>query len=106
MNSIHKRIVQFYPESVPSDEYENILLRTIRVPKNLMYVTEHLPGSTYDVTDFPKADSLRAFADAAKKRNTTNDIPKGFSKAKRHQSVERGGAPNEYLSLNTSDPQY
>ena len=48
MTSIHKRVIQFYPESVPSNQYDNILLRTIRVPKNLMYVTAQLPGSTYD----------------------------------------------------------
>lgn len=49
-----------------------------------MYVTEHLPGSTYGVSD----DSLRAFGDASKKRNTTDanmDLRK-----KRYQSVERG----------------
>jgi hypothetical protein len=33
-----------------------------------MYVTEHLPGSTYGVTD----DSMRGFGDASKKRNTTD----------------------------------
>jgi|Laugresu1bdmlbsd_1035121.scaffolds.fasta_scaffold222889_2 hypothetical protein len=48
-----------------------------------MYVTEHLPGSTYGASD----DSLRGFGDAARKRNTTDanmDLRK-----KRYQSVER-----------------
>ncbi len=33
-----------------------------------MYVTEHLPGSTYGTGD----ESMRAFRDASKKRNTTD----------------------------------
>lgn len=64
-----------------------------------MYVTEHLPGSTYGVTD----DSMRGFGDASKKRNTTDAYID--QRKKRHQSVERGGQQpkGEYLSLNISD---
>ncbi len=67
-----------------------------------MYVTDHLPGSTYGVSD----DSLRAFGDISKKRNTTDSNMD--QRKKRYQSVERGGGQNqqsngEYLSLNISD---
>lgn len=64
-----------------------------------MYVTEHLPGSTYATGD----DSMRAFGDASKKRNTTDAYLD--HRKKRHQSVERNGQQpkGEYLSLNVSD---
>jgi hypothetical protein len=65
-----------------------------------MYVTEHLPGSTYATGD----DSMRGFGDASKKRNTTDANLE--QRKKRHQSVERNGQQQpkgEYLSLKVSD---
>ena len=54
-----------------------------------MYVTDHLPGSTYGVSD----DSLRAFGDVSKKRNTTD--ANMDQRKKRYQSVERGSGQNQ-----------
>lgn len=65
-----------------------------------MYVTEHLPGSTYGTGD----ESMRAFGDASKKRNTTDAYLD--QRKKRHQSVERNvqqHSKGEFLSLNVSD---
>lgn len=57
-----------------------------------MYVTERLPGSTYesgnieeDTLRFPDPNGFKI------KRNTTDiNMDKVFQRAKRHQSVERG----------------
>ncbi len=45
MPVIHKRVIKFFPES--AEGYDNVLLKTIKMPRNMMYVTEHLPGSSY-----------------------------------------------------------
>ena len=68
--------------------YDSILLQTIRVPKMLMHLTEHLPDSKYDSSENPNA--LRLFGGGAmsKKRNTTGmELNKAFKKkAKRGAS--------------------
>jgi NIMA (never in mitosis gene a)-related kinase 1/4/5 len=40
MNIIHKKIVRYFPEAQDNHQYENVLLKTIKLPRNLMYVTE------------------------------------------------------------------
>lgn len=82
MASVHKRAVAFFPESIASDQYENVLLRTIKVPRNLMYVTEQLPSSTYDL----KNVKSKADEDKIQKRNTAY-IDKVFHRAKLYQPV-------------------
>lgn len=47
MPSIKKRIELYYPER-KHDIEQNILLKTIRLPNNMMYLTDKLPGANYD----------------------------------------------------------
>lgn len=50
MPSVIRRMESCFPtQSLFEDEdEENILMKTIRVPKNLMYLTERLPKSCYE----------------------------------------------------------
>jgi hypothetical protein len=79
MTSIYKRIVSIFPEAnQPSNVYDNVLLRTIKVPRNLMYVTEQLPSSTYDPPASTLAKALPNLKPA--KRHTIDGIVnKAFS---------------------------
>jgi len=45
MSWISKKLAKLFPEEIP--EIQNILLSTIRWPKNLMYLTDRLPDSCY-----------------------------------------------------------
>ena len=38
----------FYDDQVPEQSMENKLLSTIRVPKNLLYLTDRLPQARYN----------------------------------------------------------
>ena len=102
MTSVHKRIVQFFPEENQQDMYESILLQTIRVPKMLMHLTEQLPDSKYDSNENP--NSLRLFGAGArqKKRNTTtldgNKIQKKINQ-KGGQSSQIQTNDSEYASI-------
>jgi len=44
---IQKKIERLFPEQNLSESEENILLQTIRVPKNLLYLTDRLPKPNY-----------------------------------------------------------
>jgi NIMA (never in mitosis gene a)-related kinase 1/4/5 len=39
MPIVHERVIRFFPEAVPENQYDNILLRTIKLPKNILYLT-------------------------------------------------------------------
>lgn len=45
MASVKQRSVQLLDEG--EADLENVLLKTIRVPKNMMYLTDRLPKATY-----------------------------------------------------------
>lgn len=102
--AIHKRVLKFFPEEYSPDNYENILLKTIKLPKNLMYVTEQLPGSTYDYQDSLKdGESMRLPNTNKIKRNTTDAyMEKVFQRGKKNASQERG-MKDGYLALHKSD---
>ena len=46
---VKKKITRHYPEKIMEESLDNILLKTIRLPKNLLYLTDKLPSSTYDI---------------------------------------------------------
>ena len=58
---------EFYSEGSPSNTE---LLSTIRVPKNLLYLTDRLPKPMYDSTEKLRHRSL----DEEKKRRTHKDV--------------------------------
>ena len=77
--------------------YDSILLLTIRVPKMLMHLTEHLPDSKYDSND----GLLRLFGAGSKKRNTTGmDMNKVVIKSKKR------GASEKEVMIPTNDSEY
>ena len=56
----------FYSEASPTNQE---LLNTIKVPKNLLYLTDRLPKPKYDSGEKPRHRSLE---DERKRRNQTN----------------------------------
>jgi len=46
MPAVVKRIEKYFPEETIFDKSQ--LVNEIRVPKNLMYLTDRLPQGTYD----------------------------------------------------------
>ena len=46
MSSVQKRIEKFFPSEFVSDK--STLVQEIKVPKNLMYLTDKLPGANYE----------------------------------------------------------
>ena len=50
MNIVKNKIKWLFPDEVFDDDNDKQanLLSTIRVPKNLLYLTDHLPKPTYD----------------------------------------------------------
>lgn len=55
INFVAKKLSKLFPEEIP--EYKNILLTTIRCPKNLMYLTDRLPNSCYYEDSINTSDS-------------------------------------------------
>ena len=50
--AVQKRIEQFFPEETTDDRYT--LIEEIKVPKNLMMLSDRLPGSNYGQNMFKK----------------------------------------------------
>eukprot|EP00347_Sterkiella_histriomuscorum_P021511 403333721 len=86
---VHQRVIKYFPEAVPLNQYDNILLRTIKMPKNLLYLTDQLPSATYNTG---RGTGLK-FPEASKKNNTQNigsERQKEIDKGKRFRSLQRG----------------
>lgn len=49
MNVVSKKLNKLFPDEFPDNN--NILLSTIRCPKNLMYLTDRLPQSAYNIDE-------------------------------------------------------
>lgn len=56
MSIVSKRIEKFFPCSEIISEGENTLLNTIRIPKNLLYLTDKLPKPQYNEDEDFKED--------------------------------------------------
>ena len=46
MNAFQTKVKEYFPEE--NDHENNELLKTIRVPKNLMYLSNRLPNANYE----------------------------------------------------------
>jgi hypothetical protein len=55
MPIVQKRMIKLFPGKnvIPED---NILLKTIHVPKNLLYLTNQLPSANYDHNNSQNSD--------------------------------------------------
>ncbi len=62
MPSVAKRIESYFPEAglFDDEDEENILMKTIRVPKNLMYLTERLPKSCYEDDEMARVSGKKS----------------------------------------------
>lgn len=47
MSSVTKRVSALFDDDYMEDFENNILLKTIKIPKNLMYLTDRLPKPSY-----------------------------------------------------------
>lgn len=56
MNLVSKKLSKLFPEEFPDNQ--DILLTTIRCPKNLMYLTDRLPQSCYNIEDSMNGSDL------------------------------------------------
>ncbi len=100
MTSVQKRLIKLYPEKEQRDELESVLLRTIRLPKNLLYLTEQLPSATYD--DRQQQEKTESLPEPQKKTNRTIDL--AVDRGKRFQKVKRGSnRRGSNLNLNRSE---
>jgi hypothetical protein len=67
MPSVKKRIEKYFP-SDPLYDSHSALLSTIRVPKNLLYLTDRLPKPNYDSNE-----KKRRMEEEEKIRRRTHD---------------------------------
>jgi hypothetical protein len=56
MPSVKKRIDKLFPEEDQFYNSQTDLLNTIRVPKNLLYLTDRLPKPNYDSKKLKEED--------------------------------------------------
>jgi hypothetical protein len=49
-----KKCQEIFPEAIAEYEEESELLKTIRVPRNLMYLSNRLPMANYDLRGLKK----------------------------------------------------
>lgn len=78
MPSVKQRMSALF-EPEPTDEFENILLKTIRVPKNMMYLTDRLPKAAYDASPINDASHLSLPSISAKHSATSPGLAYGIT---------------------------
>ena len=94
---------QYYSEESPT---RNELLSTIRVPKNLLYLTDRLPKPMYDSTEKLRHRSM----DEEKKRRTTKEpenlpqIQKYTHAPKNSKSRKLEGMSNDQITQSQALP--
>lgn len=66
MPVVHEKLLKYVPEHFQSKQ-SNILLKSIHMPKNLMFLTDNLPSANYEKSKLP-GDYL--LSDVKPKRNT------------------------------------
>lgn len=66
MPIVTKRIEKYFPDIDVENEITSILMSTIRVPRNLLYLTEKLPKSKYIGGEFSMLNSERNIISNAK----------------------------------------
>lgn len=71
MNLVSKKLAKLFPDEFPDNN--NILLSTIRCPKNLMYLTDRLPQSAYNIDESMTGSESKANIKSMHGKNNTGD---------------------------------
>ena len=96
MPSIRKKISIFFPDQQKMIE-SNELLKTIRFPKNLMYLTHQLPKPSYDDGDVDE-DFI-----SLTKNNSESPLEKrGFSRSKAYTNNRKSSDTTERIGTHSS----
>jgi hypothetical protein len=102
---VAKRLEKLFPDSDLYNEGHNILLNTIRIPKNLLYLTDRLPKPRYASVNSDIKNKLNV-TDGAEYplENMLPMIPlKKIQKSKKYSRPHIGITPNKYNAYQNND---